>query len=132
MNVLIDNNLPPALAEALDALAKREGDRVEHLRSRFDASTPDQEWIEELGQDENWVVISEDRRLTRNRHEREALRRNGITTFVLAKAWKHQEYWEKASRLIGRWPDIIKQAQMVQPGAIFEVPIGRTSKFRQL
>ena len=35
MNFLLDNNLPPALAEALHALSKDDGHKVIHLRGRF-------------------------------------------------------------------------------------------------
>jgi hypothetical protein len=132
LKVLLDNNLPPALAEALNALAGRENHSVEHLRKKFDAATPDADWIGELGREGGWIIISEDRRIARNRHEREALRKSDVITFVLAKSWKHQVYWEKASRLIGWWPDIVRQAEMVQAGAVFEVPFRRTGKFKQL
>lgn len=132
MKFLLDNNLPPALAEALHALSSRENHEVEHLRGKFDGATADADWITTLGQEAGWVIVSADRRITRNRHEREALRRAALTTFVLAKSWMHQEFWEKASRLVGWWPDIVKQAELVQPGAIFEVPFKRTGRFKQL
>ena len=132
MKFLLDNNLAPPLAEALHALSKRDGHGVVHLREIFDPTTPDVEWITSLGEQGGWVILSEDRRIVKNRHEREALRRAAMTTFVLAKAWAHQAFWPKASRLIGWWPHIMRQAEMVEAGAIFEVPFRLTVKFRQL
>lgn len=60
MKFLLDNNLPPALAQALNALSAKEGHQVFHLRQKFSANTPDRDWIQVLGQETDWAVISQD------------------------------------------------------------------------
>ncbi|HEY0803141.1 MAG TPA: DUF5615 family PIN-like protein, partial [Steroidobacteraceae bacterium] len=73
MKVLVDENLPPALARALAAFFKGQHDVV-HLRDRFGAGVSDITWINALNQEGNWVVISGDRRITRNKAEYQAFR----------------------------------------------------------
>ena len=48
MKMLVDENLPPALAKALAALFPRRHEII-HLRDRFQAGVTDLEWISLLG-----------------------------------------------------------------------------------
>jgi predicted nuclease of predicted toxin-antitoxin system len=72
LKALLDNNLSPRLAAALHILVEPDGHEVRHLRDRFAMNTPDIEWLAALGREGNWVIISADQRIFRNRHEREA------------------------------------------------------------
>lgn len=134
MRFLLDNNLSPRLAEALRALAAPDGDEVYHLKERFPRNAKDVEWIGKLGAEGDWIVISGDLRIWKTKHEREALRKAKITTFFLGKSWRNWKFWDMAWRLVRWWPFISAQARMVQPGAIFEIPlnVGRQGKFKQI
>lgn len=121
MRFFFDNNLSPHLAKALDALCAPEGVAVEHLRQKFPEDISDVEWIERLAKESEWAVITQDR-LMRNRLEKEAFRRSGLTAFDLTKAWASHRYWEKAAQLVRWWPRIMEQAGLVEGGAAFEVP----------
>lgn len=134
MNFIFDNNLPPALAQGIGALTKPDGHAVEHLRNRFAPNTPDVDWIEKLGSEGRWIILSGDLRIFRNRHEREVWRASGLTAFFLAKGWINHKFWEQAWRMMRWWPVIVEVAQLVQPGAAFEVPLqyGTKSKLKQL
>src|SRR5262245_51213362 len=57
VKVLVDENLSPALAKALDALFDGEHEIV-HLRERFGSAVTDLVWIETLSNDGRWAVIS--------------------------------------------------------------------------
>lgn len=94
---------------------------MEHLRQMFPEDISDVEWIERLAKEGEWAVITLDR-LMRNRLEKEAFRRSGLTAFVLTKAWASHRYWEKAAQLVRWWPRIMEQAGLVEGGAAFEVP----------
>ncbi|TVT84568.1 hypothetical protein [Pseudomonas sp. H3(2019)] len=59
MNFLLDNNLPPALARALNELSKSEGHTVTPLRDKFPQSTSDMTWISTLSEEGGWAVISD-------------------------------------------------------------------------
>jgi hypothetical protein len=65
--VFLDNNLSPYLARGLNALLEPEGDEVVHLTDRFPRQIDDRSWINALGDEGGWVVISADRRIYRNR-----------------------------------------------------------------
>ena len=75
MKFFLDNNISHRLAAALIALDDRveRGDwTVEHLRVRFEQQTEDVTWLEALGREGKWIVISGDIRISRNRAERAA------------------------------------------------------------
>lgn len=122
MKVFIDNNLSPYLARALNALLEPEGEQVIHLIERFPANTDDRAWIEALGTEGGWVVISADRRIHRNRLERVAWRRSRLVVFFLSPQWARLRNIEIAWRLLRWWPRVEEQAQLVIPPAAFELP----------
>lgn len=117
----------------MGALTEPDGHEVVHLRDRFSPNTKDIDWISDLGQEGEWVVISADLRITKNKHEREAWRQAAITIFFFAKGWQNQDFWEQSWRLVRWWPRIAEQAELVQPGAAFQIPLSyKSGKFKQL
>ncbi|MGH7098109.1 MAG: hypothetical protein ACREE4_10690 [Stellaceae bacterium] len=123
MKVLLDNNLSPYLARALNALLEPEDDQVAHLTDRFPANTEDRAWIGALAEEGGWVVISGDLRIYRNRLEREAWRRSRLIAFFLAPQWGKARNIEKAWRLLRWWPRIREQVGIVDAPAAFELPL---------
>ena len=99
---------------------------VVHLSERFDRKTEDVVWIKSLGADKDWVIVSGDLRISRNRAEREAWRESGLTAFFLKNAWADQKLWPFAARFIAWWPRITAQAAMAQKGKGFMVPFNGT------
>ncbi|AGI26492.1 hypothetical protein H681_23125 [Pseudomonas sp. ATCC 13867] len=133
MNFLIDNNLPPALARALNELCKADGHAVVPLRDKFPMSTPDVHWIAALAAEGGWAVISQDK-FTKGDVERRAFRESGIPIFCLAKQWGQEDYWKKAHNLVRWWPAILKQSSLISGGAAFKVSWRFTEpgKFEQI
>ena len=121
MRFLVDNNLSIYLARALNALSEPEGAEVHHLADRFRRNTPDPQWIETLAREGDWSIVTQDR-LRKNLMEREALRRLGLTTFILASGWSSLTEWHKAWLLVRWWPRILQQADLAE-GGVFEVPV---------
>lgn len=122
MKLLLDNNLPPALAEALDVLTRSEWDgahEVTHLRHKFPANTPDITWIEALAAEGGWVVVTHDK-LDKGA-EREALKRAGLKVFLLDKSWTSHPFWDKSVQLARWWPAIIEMAESLRGGAALRV-----------
>jgi hypothetical protein len=122
VKLLLDNNLPPALARALHELTVGKWNglhEVVHLRDRFPANTPDTEWIAALSREDGWAVITHDR--LNKGLEREALKRAGLKVFMLDSSWKNHAFWEKAIQLTRWWPRIIEQAEGLCGGAAFRV-----------
>jgi len=123
LKVFFDHNLSPHLAHALNVLLGPEGDQVIHLTDRFPANTEDRVWMVALGDEGGWVVISGDRRIHRNRLEREAWRRSRLVVFFLAPQWRRLRNIEIAWRRLRWWPRIDDQVRIVAPPAAFELPL---------
>ena len=133
MKFLLDNNLPPALAQALNALSAKEGHQVFHLRQKFRANTPDRDWIQVLAQETDCAVISQDL-FRKGQLEKQAFRECGLPIFCLSKHWSKETYWHKAWKLVQWWPLIIQQAKLIKGGAAFQVPwrFSQKGKFEQI
>ena len=130
MKFFLDNNLPPRVAEAINALLEL-ANRAVHLQEMFPANVADVEWMAKLSQEGGWVVISGDVRITKNAYERKAWQQSHLTALFLKKGWMNQTLWRQASRLIQWFPDIMAQAEKVAPGAGFVVPFKHKGKFKQ-
>jgi hypothetical protein len=125
LNFFLDNCISPRIAKALQALEDRH--TVIALRDKFQPDTPDVEWIRKLAQEkQDWVVISGDNRISRNKHEHEAWIEAKLTFFFWAPAWLALERWQQASKIIKWWPAIVDQASKIAPGAGFKIPVKGT------
>lgn len=134
MNVLIDENLPPRLARTLDGFIRDDGHRAYALREKYGPSVGDERWITDLHRDaDDWIVVSGDLRIARDRAIRVLFRSSGLRGFFLGRGWHRSlKLHEKAGLLLVRWPEIEQQAQLVAGGACFEVPLRRSAKLRAL
>lgn len=132
MNFLFDHNTPPSWARSLDSLSKDKFDQkvgqVISLRDKFPINAKDTDWLNTLGEEGNWAVVSCDF-FRKTKAERELIRQHGLSVFVLGKSWtdKHQ-FWPRTAQLIMWWPRIVEQANSVS-NAAFEVPWRVSGKF---
>ncbi|MBY6243260.1 hypothetical protein [Methylosinus sp. Sm6] len=131
MNILIDEHLPPALARALDELFKGEH-KVVHLRDKFGPCVKDVEGIEALSREGRWVIISADRRITKNRAEYHVFRNSRLIGFFMSRALYKSKLTKQAERLLAVWDGMIELAMRVEGGAMFELPMKSTTRFPQL
>lgn len=130
MKVLLDENLAPALARALNALFKGEHTIV-HLRDKFGRGVTDQTWIDALSSDGRWIVISGDRRITRNNAEYQAFRNSRLIGFFLSKGLYKAKVTKQMERILAIWESINTLSDTVEGGAMFELPMNG-SRARQL
>jgi PIN like domain len=135
LNFLLDNNLPPTWARALDALSLKQFEpghvgKVIALRDEFPQNATDTEWLKALSQQGNWAVLSCDF-FRKNKAEKELVRSSGLSVFVLPKAWSSQPHWTQTARLIEWWPKIVNQANSVDK-ACFEIPWRISGRFTQM
>jgi hypothetical protein len=126
LKFLLDENLPPAFARALDALSSRDGHSVQHVRDLVPSRTSDVEWISTLAPQGGWSALSGDRRMLTRRHELQALRDAKVTTFILAPGWAGLRFWEKAWMLVRWWPSVVEDARGSAAGTIFVIPHRQT------
>ncbi len=133
MKLLVDNNIAPNVAEAINVLVEPEGHRVIALRSKFGrGDIPDIEWIKSLSQEGGWTVLSGDIRIAKRKAEKEAWRGSKLKGFFFAPGWASYGNVERSWRLLRWWPKIVEAEELVAPGAIFQLPVNASSKLRQL
>jgi hypothetical protein len=117
---MIDENLPPAMANALAALFAGEHEIV-HLRQRFGPKVKDLEWISTLSAEGNWVIISGDRRIAKNKAEQQAFKASRLVGFFLSSGLQKAKLTKQMERLMALWETVEKQAKLVSGGAMFEL-----------
>jgi PIN like domain len=122
VKVFFDHNLSFTLAHALQALFRDEHEIVA-LQDRFPKTITDVDWIGDLSRDGHWIVISGDRRITRNRTELQAFQSSRLTGFFLAASLKKAPVLKQLERLCALWDNILLLSDSAQPGAIYELPI---------
>ena len=98
MKVLFDHNLTPKMARAFGELFKGEHEVVA-LRDKFSTKATDLEWIDTLSKDDRWIVISGDRRITKNKTEYNAFRASRLIGKGLCKA----RVTKQAERILAQW-----------------------------
>jgi PIN like domain len=129
LKFFFDNNLSQHIAHAIGELSKIElgVDEVVHLSDLFPRNVPDLAWIPALTASGPWAVVTLDKLKKQGGAEREALRREGHTVFLLESQWSKQSFWLQAERMTRWWPQIVKQAALASGGA-FVVPWHHSSK----
>jgi predicted nuclease of predicted toxin-antitoxin system len=130
VKVLFDHNLSPKLARALQAFFDGTHE-IAALRDRFAPSITDIDLIEQLSRDGDWVLVSGDRRITRNKAEREAFRKSKVIGLFLSSGLYKAREVKKLERILALWDAIEDICSRVSPGAMFELPM-RSARIKQL
>lgn len=130
MKVFFDHNISPAMARAFKELFKDQHE-IALLREKFRPDVRDVDWITELSRDGRWIVISEDRRITRSQAERAAFSNSRLVGFFLSQGLHKAPVIKKMERLLVLWPSIEAVSATVAGGAMFELPTTST-RVRQL
>jgi hypothetical protein len=130
VKVVFDENLPPALSRAFQCLFPLEHEII-HLRDRFGRGAADIKWISDLSREGRWVLISGDRRITRNRSEYIAFRESRLIGFFLSKGLYKSKVTKQAERILVLWDSMETLAETMQGGAMFELPL-RSTRIKQL
>lgn len=119
---MVDENLPPALARSLAALFIQQH-HVIHLRDRYGLGVKDVEWIRQLSAEGRWAIISGDRRITRVHAEYQAFRNSQLIGFFLSRGLNKAPLIKQMERLLALWDVIEQQTDIMQGGAMFELPM---------
>ena len=131
MKLLVDNNISPRVARVLRAAFPESDCCIEHLRWRFSADTPDDEWISVLGTEEGWAVLTLDRRIGKQPHLKHLWKTTDLVIFFLRPAWSKCTPILQAGRLLLRWQEIADAFTSATPPCGFEVPLkGQIKRMR--
>ena len=134
MKVLLDNCTSPVLATTLDGFVRHFGHAAHHIKDLpCGRHAADVDWIGMLGADlATWIVVTGDTRILRNPAERAAFRSAGLRGFVLSPAYQKTPLHQCASFLLWRWPEMEQIMNLVGGAALYELPMHRSSRLRQL
>jgi hypothetical protein len=84
-----------------------------------------------LSAEGRWIVISGDRRITRNRVEYQAFRNSNLTGFFLSRGLQKASVVKQMERILALWESIERASALVEAGAMFELPM-RSTRLPQL
>lgn len=123
----VDENLPSALARAIDAIARKDEHEVVHVRDFVEAGTSDAALFQAAADRGIQVHITQDKH-HRRANERDAINRLGLIVFVLSKGWSTLDLYHSAARLLEWWPEMMSKAEAAEPGSMFKVPHQRAAR----
>ncbi len=120
VKVLVDNNLPPKLAQALNLIWQPDH-KIVALRDHFGRSDlTDEEWITALGRDGSWAVLSADMNIARKRPSRDAFLSAGLVGFFFGTTMQKWPLHRQAARVLTIWPQMVSHMRTTANGC-FEV-----------
>jgi hypothetical protein len=111
----IDNCIAKKIAQSIAILAQGQDQQVTHLTEKFEPDVTDVEWIRALQAEGDWIIVSADPRISRNRIEQAAWQESGLTAFFFSD-FSRRRFWAQAQELVNRWPDIVEAARGSLPG----------------
>ena len=130
MRLLVDHNLPPRLAVALQTIFEPDHEIVA-LRTKFGRSDlKDEEWIGALGREGNWAVLSADMAIAKKKPSRDEFLRARLVGFFFSPSMQKWALPKQTARVLTIWPDMVKLKSAVASG-VYEMPASG-GKFRQL
>jgi uncharacterized protein with PIN domain len=109
---VLDNNLPPKLAEIL----RIAGSDVVHLREHCDGrgDVPDVEWMHDLAT-RKWIAITYDRQIQAKPNERSALLASGLTIIFVTNTVQTLSHKQQLAFFIGHWDNAEEAAANARP-----------------
>ena len=116
MRFFFDNCVSVRFVQALRILAQIQEYELVHLTERFAADTPDEEWIRRLASDGDWVIISDDPRISRGQAQRKTWQESGLTAFFFADGWASKGFRKQAESLVHWWPQIVLKSERINSG----------------
>ena len=129
MRFFFDNCISPRFVRALKILAEVQNYELVHLSEKFSRDTLDKEWIQTLAAEGDWVIVSGDPRITRNKGERKAWIESGLTAFFFGDKWASRSYWNQAEDIVRWWPAIVLEARRALQGRGYLIPL-KAKEFR--
>jgi hypothetical protein len=106
---------------------------VFHARDLKLHNKPDIEWIEHLSATgDDWMIVTADGRIRKNKAEREAYRRANLKGVVLAPAYQKTEMGRCCGIMVAKWDDMIDFTSKISAPYLVELSINLTPKFKVL
>jgi hypothetical protein len=122
VKLALDENLPPALAHAINALLAPSGGQAISIPERCGRGVSDREWIEALQAEGGWAVLTFDRKLRTRPARTTRAGQSGLVVFILAHGWNQAGYWAMAAGVIRWLPHMMDAIAKHQPAVLLVVP----------
>lgn len=119
MKFFFDENISFRLASAVQSL--EEDHEVVHVFDKFRRGVLDQEWIPSLADEGDWIVISGDFNITRNREIRQIWHDSNMIGYFLVKSWMHLDKYTFVGNFMKTWPKVIQSAENARAGDSFTI-----------
>ncbi len=133
MNVLFDNCTSPIMASTLNGFIESDGHRAIHLRQLSMQHAKDIEWINYVSASgSEWLVVTGDQRIRKNKAEAQAFRQAGLRGVVLAAAYQKTQISRCCAVLIDQWPRLYDTIRRFDPPFMLELSINFRGNFKQL
>lgn len=139
MNFLFDNNTSPRIARTLDAYLIPLQHRAFHIcddaehQLGIDRHAKDCEWIAAIaGDDRQWTIATGDRRISKNKAEKEAVRRAQMKGILFTSQLAKLKVNEIASVLLWRWHELEDTLEKFKPPTLIGVPATHKGKLDPL
>jgi predicted nuclease of predicted toxin-antitoxin system len=133
MNVLFDNCTSPVMARTLHGFISGDGHRAIHMRDLPLHHPSDIQWINYIkGQHDEWLVITGDDRIRRNKAERAAFRQAKLKAVVLATGFQKAPMNKRCATIVHQWPDLLETIQRIDPPFMLEMRLNWGSKLGAL
>lgn len=128
-NIYIDENFAPQLARGFDIfqqhlnLKETSPIKVLSISDVFGRGAKDEDWIPKAGE-ENAIVITQDLKIFRTRHQNELFKEHGLGVFFFKPPSTGYSFWQMLEQLIKYWPEIKKKMNAKRPFAFIVTPRG--------
>lgn len=133
MKFYFDHCTSAVLARTLDGFLQNQEHSAHHARDFGLHTKPDIEWMEYLAKTgDDWVVVTGDMRISKNKAERIAFRKANLRGIVLAKGYQKTEMCKVAGIIVANWQTMNALSEALVPPYLCEMPIRITDKFKQL
>jgi hypothetical protein len=121
------------MASTLNGFIQSDGHEAVHIRDLPLEHPTDVEWIEYLSQTgDEWLVVTGDQRIRRNRAEAQAFRRAHLRGVILASAYQKTPMHRCCAVLVHQWPNLFETVQKFDPPFMLEMSINFSGRFKQL
>ena len=122
MNFYFDENLSDRLASGLNEFDDQNS--VKHFNEIDFGGLRDIEWFMRLPKNEKNIVITLDRKISRNLDERLAWKEPRAILFFLAnKSFSNLQPWDRIVKIVRKWPQICDSARKAYPGDGFKIRV---------
>lgn len=122
MNFYFDENLSDRLASGLNEFDDQNS--FKHFNEIDFGGLRDIEWFTRLPKNEKNIVITLDRKISRNLDERLAWKESRAILFFLAnKSFSNLQPWDRIVKIVRKWPQICDSARKAYPGDGFKIRV---------